>query len=166
VTHARVISEGGGNTGFGLRAFGLSGRVRIGFGYTFLPASSLRSAQSEFTVQRHPIQAQLGLQLLGEPFRLLAELACLADPMQRRTRWAAEPLGAEPPSWRWGWSIAGMLRAEAHLLSGVWLSGGAGAEIALNPFSYQQIWAEDHRTLARILPVRPALDLGLVWVTR
>ena len=159
---AHPLSVANWQGGLGLRMWARVRPVRFGLGYTVFPGLRVSSEQSEFSVQRHPAEAFVGYRLWLGDLNVIAESAFIADLIRRETTLSRVPLSGQQPNWRWLWAVSGRLRFETHLLSSLWFTTAAGAEFPLNPYSFEFVVAGQNQAIARILPVRPTLELGLV----
>ena len=156
------INHSNWQVGLLLRLWATVRPLRLGLGYSVFPGLGASSDKAEIAVYRHPIEAFAGIELLRARLNVLAESAILADPIRRVTTSASEPLTGEGPNWRWLWTVSERLRFESQLEAPLWVSLAAGAEIPLNPYAFEVAIAEQKQTVAKILPVRPSLELGLV----
>ena len=156
------VSNANWQGGVGLRLWVRKRPVRFGFGYSVFPGLSVSNNQAEVSVQRHPMEAFVGYRVWSGALNVIVESAFSADPVRRETTFSRMPLSGQEPHWRWLWTVSGRVRFETYLVSSLWFTAAAGAEFPLNPYSFELAIAEQRQTIAKILPVRPTLELGLV----
>ena len=156
------VSEANWQGGLSLRLWARVRPVRFGLGYSVFPGLAVSSNQAGILVQRHPMEAFVGYRLGSGDLNVIVESAFSADPIRRETTFSREPLSGQQPNWRWLWAVSGRVRFETYLVSSLWLTTAGGAEFPLNPYSFEFAMAGQTQALAKILPVRPTFELGLV----
>ncbi len=159
---SRPLSGSNWQAGLLLRLWAKVRPIRFGLSYSMFPGLDASSKWASITVYRHPTEVFAGYEIARGSVIVVAESAFCGDPIRRDTTYADAPLTGEGPRWRWLWTLSERMRFETRLVSPLWLTVAAGAEIPLNPYDFQVSIAEQKQTLARILPVRPTLELGLV----
>ncbi len=155
------MSEASWQGGLLLRLWARVKPVRFGLSYSVFPDLVVSTEQSKFSVQRHPAEAFVGYRLSSGELNIIVESAFSADPIRRETTFSQVPLSGQEPRWRWLWAVSGRLRFETHLGSSLWFTTAAGAEFPLNPYSFELSVADQQQRIAKILPVRPIVEVGL-----
>jgi hypothetical protein len=158
----KPLSHANWQIGLDLRAWGRVRPLRFGLGYSLYRGLTVSSELAKIIVYRHPIDAWIGLEVWTGKINVLTEAAFTVDPIQRDTLATSAPLASQAPNWRWLWAVSGRVRGEAEVAASLWVTAAVGAEIPLNPFTFEIAIAEQHQPIARILPVRPTADLGLI----
>ncbi len=158
----RPFSPGHWQAGLGLRSWAKVHRFRFGLGYSIFPGLAITSENADIELQRHPMEGFVGLQLGAAHLVVVAETGFGADLIRRQTTSAAVPLSGLVPNSRWLWALSQRVRLEARLASPLWFTMAGGLEVPLNPYTFDFAIAERRLTLARVLPVRPTVEIGLV----
>jgi hypothetical protein len=133
----------------------------FGVDYTFFPPVEFAANGVETRLQRHPIEALLGLRLrLGSVF-FNVQGALSADYLTRSTTAASAGLVPTPETERWLWAISSRLGITVPVSP--WISGvfNVGADFLLNPFEQvAQTTTGGDQLVAAPLLVRPRIELG------
>lgn len=133
----------------------------FGVDYTFLPPIEFAANGVETRLQRHPIEALVGLRLrLGSVF-FNVQGALSADYLARTTLAASAGLVPTPATGRWLWALSSRLGLAVPVSP--WISGvfNVGADFLLNPFDQvAQTTTDSDKLVGAPLLVRPRIELG------
>jgi hypothetical protein len=157
------VSPGPWQAGIAMRAWTMVRFVRIGFGYSLFPDLTITSDQAALEIRRHPFEGFAGVRVGSPNAVLVLESGLGVDRIRRQTSSASIPLNELPAESRWLYTASERARLEIRLVSHVWLTAAAGVQIPLNPYTFDVALAGQEQSIARVLPVRPSLDVGLLF---
>lgn len=139
----------------------------FGVDYTFFTPVEFEASGVRTRLQRHPVEALLGLRLrLGSAF-FNVQGAVSADYLARTTMAASAGLVPTPATGRWLWGLSSRLGLAVPFSP--WISGvfNVGADFLLNPFDQvAQTTTDGDKLVGSPLRVRPRIELGAmisVW---